>query len=340
MRVLQAMAGAAVGGAEAFFSRLVPALGRAGVEQRVVIRRNADRARGLRAADLDVVELPFGGAIDIYTPIQLKRQIANFRPDVVLSWMNRASAMCPRGDFVHVGRLGGYYDLKYYASCDHLIGNTEDIVAHLGEAGWPADRAHYLPNFVNGARETPWPRSNLFTPDRSPLILALGRLHANKAFDVLLRAVARVPEAYLWIAGEGPLRGELLTLAERLGVKPRLRILGWRDEVDSLYAAADMVVCASRIEPLGNVVIEAWAQSVPVIAADSAGPGGLIEHLETGVLVPVDDHVSMARAIKLLLTDDSLRERIAGAGFAAYSERFTESVVIERYMRFFGQITR
>ncbi|MDP6805062.1 MAG: glycosyltransferase, partial [Rhodospirillales bacterium] len=132
MRVLQAMAGAAMGGAEAFFSRLVPALGRAGVEQRVVIRRNADRARGLRAADLDVVELPFGGALDIYTPIQFKRQIANFQPDVVLSWMNRASAMCPRGDFVHVGRLGGYYDLKYYASCDHLIGNTEDIVFHLG----------------------------------------------------------------------------------------------------------------------------------------------------------------------------------------------------------------
>ena len=340
MRVLQAMAGAAMGGAEAFFSRLVPALGRAGVEQRAVIRRNADRARGLRAADLDVVELPFGGALDIYTPIQLKRQIANFQPDVVLSWMNRASAMCPRGDFVHVGRLGGYYDLKYYASCDHLIGNTEDIVAHLGEAGWSADRVHYLPNFVNGARDTPWPRANAFTPDRSPLILALGRMHANKAFDVLLRAVARVPEAYLWIAGEGPLRGELLALAERLGVKPRLRILGWRDDVASLYAAADMVVCPSRIEPLGNVVIESWAQSVPVIAADSAGPGALIEHMETGVLVPVDDHVAMARAIKLLLTDDTLRERIAGAGFAVYDERFTESVVIERYMRFFEQITR
>jgi glycosyltransferase involved in cell wall biosynthesis len=340
MRVLQAMAGAAMGGAEAFFSRLVPALGRAGVEQRVVIRRNADRARGLRAADLDVVELPFGGALDIYTPIQFKRQIANFQPDVVLSWMNRASAMCPRGDFVHVGRLGGYYDLKYYASCDHLIGNTEDIVFHLGEAGWPADRVHYLPNFVNGARESQWPRANAFTPDRSPLILALGRLHANKAFDVLLRALARVPEAYLWIAGEGPLRGELLALAERLGVKPRLRILGWRDDVASLYAAADMVVCPSRIEPLGNVVIESWAQSVPVIAADSAGPGALIEHMETGVLVPVDDHVAMARAIKLLLTDDTLRERIAGAGFAVYDERFTESVVIERYMRFFEQITR
>ncbi|HJO69723.1 MAG TPA: glycosyltransferase [Rhodospirillales bacterium] len=340
MRVLQAMAGAAVGGAEAFFSRLVPALGRAGLEQRVVIRRNADRARGLRAADLDVVELPFGGAIDIYTPIQLKRQIANFRPDVVLSWMNRASAMCPRGEFVHVGRLGGYYDLKYYASCDHLIGNTEDIVAHLGEEGWPGDRVHYLPNFVNGAHEAPWPRAKAFTPDRSPLILALGRLHANKAFDVLLRAMARVPEAYLWIAGEGPLRGELLALAERLGVKPRLRILGWRDDVASLYAAADIVVCPSRFEPLGNVVIEAWAQSLPIIAADSAGPGALIEHMETGVLVPVDDHVAMARAIKILLTERSLRERVAGAGFAVYSERFTESVVIERYMRFFAQISR
>ena len=129
MRVFQVMAGAEHGGAEAFFTRLVPALGRAGLEQRVAIRRDAKRSKILSEAGIEPVELPFGGPIDLYTPFRLRREIKAFKPDIVLTWMNRATVKCPPGDFVHVGRLGGYYDLKYYQGCDHLIGNTEDIVA-------------------------------------------------------------------------------------------------------------------------------------------------------------------------------------------------------------------
>ena len=338
MRVLQVMAGAEHGGAEAFFTRLVPALQRAGVEQRAVIRRHAGRAAALRAAGLEPFETRFGGRLDFLSALRLRREIRTFRPDIVLSWMNRATAACPRGEFVHVGRLGGYYDLKYYRRCDHLIGNTEDIVGYAEETGWPAEKAHYLPNFVDDERTAPTSRSALFTPTSAPLVLALGRLHPNKGFDVLLEAMARVPDAYLWLAGEGPLRAELEDLAARLGVRPRTRFLGWRDDVAALYAACDLVVCPSRHEPLGNVVIEAWAQSVPIIAADSLGPGTLIEHMENGVLVPVDDALSMGRAIGHALGTRDLRERLAEGGRAAFEARFTEAVVVERYLEFFKRI--
>ncbi len=339
MRVFQIMAGAEHGGAEAFFTRLVPGLTRAGVEQRVAIRRDAKRAKILSKAGIKPIELRFGGPIDLYTSFCLRREIKAFKPDIVMTWMNRATTKCPSGEFVHVGRLGGYYDLKYYQGCDHLIGNTEDIIGHLVGNGWPGDKAHYLPNFVSSVRAEPASRAEVFTPPSAPLVLALGRLHQNKAFDVLLQAMIRVPDAYLWLAGEGPLRRELEDLAQKLAVKPRVRFLGWRDDVAALFAACDVFVCSSRLEPLGNVVIEAWAQEVPVVATDSLGPGTLIEHMETGVLAPVDDGAALGRALKLVLGDTGLHQRITRDGHGVYKARFSESVVVRQYLDFFNRIT-
>jgi len=338
MRILQAMAGAEFGGAEEYFVRLAIALGRSDLEQRVLIRRDARRAETLRGGGVDTVELGFGGRLDWKTRPAFKKQINEFKPDLILTWMNRATAMCPKGSVPHVARLGGYYDLKYYSNCDHLVANTNDIVDYLVDQGWPQDKAHYLPNFVSGRPGSAIPRKPLFTPYGIPLILAMGRLHRNKAFDILLEAVARVPDVYLWIAGEGPERGNLEALAEKLAVKPRVRFLGWRDDIEDLLATCDLFVCPSRLEPLGNVVIEAWAQGVPVVAADSYGPGTLIEHMESGVLVPIDDATTLRRAIRNVIEDDNLRQHIAGQGRQAYVSSFTEETVVAQYLEFFEKV--
>ncbi len=340
MRVLQAMAGAEFGGAEAFFTRLVLALHRAGLDQRVVIRNHPARAQALKSGGIEPVELTFGGLLDFRTGAALQREIQAYRPDVVMTWMNRATNKCPKGNFVHVGRLGGYYDLKYYRKCDHLIGNTEDIRDYLVGDGWPSERAHCLPNFVAGEKAEPASRREFFTPEGAPLVVALGRLHENKAFDVLLQAMTRNPNAYLWIAGEGPLRKDLEKQAEVSAVKPRTRFLGWREDTASLLAAADVFVCPSRHEPLGNVILEAWAQGVPVIAADSYGPGTLIENRETGILVPVDDAPTMGKAIRNLLEDDKLRRLIARQGHQAYMKDFTEKAVVGQYLDFFESVLK
>src|SRR5205085_599546 len=187
-RVLQAIAGAAHGGAETFFIRLAAALQRAGEPQRVLIRRHSRRAKDLRAAGVGVGELAFGGIFDVATRLAFGREIAAWRPDIVLTWMSRATRMCPTGDFVHVGRLGGYYDLKYYRRCDHLIGNTRAIVDYAVREGWPPERAHYLPNFVPDPRGLPTGPAPQ-RPHGAPLALALGRLHPNKGFDLLLDAL-------------------------------------------------------------------------------------------------------------------------------------------------------
>jgi glycosyltransferase involved in cell wall biosynthesis len=339
-RILQAMAGAPHGGAEAFFERLAIALHHAGETQKLVIRREESRAARLRAAGLDVEEVAFGRALDFVTTRRLARSIRDFAPRVVLTWMSRATIFCPRGDFVHVARLGGYYDLRYYKHCDHLIANTRTLADWIVKEGWPESRVHYLPNFADAAALPAVPRASLDTPAGAPLALALGRLHPNKGFDVLLDSVAKVPGLYLWLAGEGALDHPLQRQAASLGIEDRVRFLGWRQDVGALFAAADMLVCSSRSEPLGNTIIEAWAARVPVVACAASGPAELIEPGTTGLLVPCEDADKLAEAMASLAADPPRGRALGEAGHAVFAEQFSEARVVGRYRNFLATVTR
>ena len=101
-RLLQALAGAPQGGAEMHFLRLCLALQRAGVEQRVVIRPHPKSLEVLRGGGIEAVTAPFGGIFDRQTGKTLRREIADFRPELALTYMSRASAALPKGDFLHI----------------------------------------------------------------------------------------------------------------------------------------------------------------------------------------------------------------------------------------------
>jgi len=340
-RVAMAMAGAAHGGAETFFVRLATALAEAGEDVLAAIRSDPAREAALAAAGVAVRRFPFGGPLDLLTRPRLGVALRRFAPRVVVAWMNRAAGKTPSGPWVQVGRLGGYYDLGYYRRCHHLVGNTEGIVRYIVDQGWPAGRAHFLPNFtpdLSGA--TPPSRAQLGVPDRGPLLLAMGRLHRNKGFDTLITALASLTHAHLAIAGVGPERAALEALAAQCGVTSRLTWLGWRDDQAALLAAADLFVCPSRHEPLGNVVLEAWSARRPVVAAASQGPSELITSGADGVLVPVDDAAALADAIAALLADPARAASLADAGRAAWAGRFAPAPVIARWQHFLGSVTR
>lgn len=338
MRVMQVMAGARAGGAETFFVNLVLALHRAGLDQLVVIRRNLARAMALRGGGVEPVELPFKRWLDFTTVPVLRRQAKIYQPHIVMTWMNRASGIFPRGDFLRLARLGGYYDLKHYRRCDHLIGITPDIVAYLVDKGWPPARAHYLPNFAAVGNATPVARERLDTPAQAPLLLALGRLHQAKAFDVLLEALTLETRPYLWIAGDGPLRAELAAQAERLRVTERVRFLGWREDRDALFGAADICVFPSRYEPHGTVTMEAWGHKTPLVAAAAAGPAAYVRDGEDGLLVPIDDAPALAAAIGRVIDQPALAARLVEGGWRRYQDEFTEAACVARYLELFHKL--
>ena len=331
------MAGAVRGGAELFYERLCIALHEAGDAVLPVIRTNAERAALLRGHGMAPVELKFGTRFDLLTRLRLRRVLEKNAPRVVVAWMNRAAMHAPRGDWVLAGRLGGYYRLSHYRHCDHLIGNTRGIVGWLRKQGWPEARTHYLPNFVDDFSATP-PATDLAGTGRK--LVALGRLHTDKGFDTLIRALPRVPHATLAIAGIGPEEARLQTLARRAGVADRIGFLGWRRDAVALLRAADLFVCSSRIEPLGNMVIEAWSAGCPVVAVAAAGPAELIRDGVDGLLVAHEDPAALASAISGLLDDPARARALAAAGRRRFEQEFARPAVVERWRHFLAGVEK
>jgi glycosyltransferase involved in cell wall biosynthesis len=336
MRIAQVMAGAPMGGAEAFFERATIALHHAGDVVLPIIRRDAGRAARLRDAGLPPVELAFGGALDVLTKPRLRRALQDFKPDLVMAWMQRAARFTPQGPWVLVGRFGGYYDLKYFRHCDHLVANTHDLVRAISAEYWPLARVHYLPNFVEDF--TSAVPADLPAASSTPRLFAMGRLHPNKGFDVLLRAIALLPRGHLYLAGAGPEEAALRALAAELGITDRVSFLGWRRDIGALLAAADMFICSSRHEPLGNVVLEAWSAAKPVIAAAAQGPTELISDGADGLLVPKEDAPALAVAITGLAENPACASALGAAGRAHFATAFAEAPVIARWQRLLAEL--
>jgi len=340
LKLMQVMAGAPHGGAEGFFERHAIAMTAAGVDQIAVIRENAERSQLLRDGGVTVHEAKFGGMLDIFTKTEIAGLASRFKPDVVMAWMNRAAAKTPKGDYVLCARLGGYYDLKYYKRCDYLIGNTPGIRQYLIDQGWPKEKARYLPNFVEEKTGTPVDRASFDTPEDASLLFALGRLHTVKGFDVLFDALKSVPDAILWLAGEGPERATLEKHAADAGVADRVRFLGWRADISDLMATADIMVCPSRHEPLGNVILEGWAQAVPVISTATAGPKDMIKDGEDGLVVPIEDPEALRAAIADLVGSPDRRKTLGVAGQKSLRRLFSKEAVVKQYLDFYRDITR
>jgi len=338
MSVLHLLGSGGEGGAETYFVQLVSALQKAGGDQACAIRPNHGRETALAAAGLPVTTARFGGPIDLLTRPRIASTARRIEAGLLIAWMNRAARHTPSGAWARIGRLGGYYKLKNYRGFDHLVGNTQDIVDWVIAQGWPADKASYIPNFATAPEETsPVSRASLDTPEDAPLLLGMGRLHTSKAHDVSIKALQALPEAFLWIAGVGGLEGQLKTLAQSLGVLDRVRFLGWRSDPSALYQTADVCLFPSRYEPLGNVVIQAWAHGLPVVAAASQGPAGLIHDGEDGLLVPIDDEQALAERTAALLADPMQRIRLIQNGHARVESEFGQEAVVARWQALFAR---
>ena len=327
-----------MGGSETFFVTLTLGLKRAGVDVHAALKHNASREQILKAAGIACDVLPFWVRFDPFTEPRFRRIAAAFKPDAVLTITGRGAAMTPPGDYALIGRLGGYYNYDYYRRCDYLVCNTPDLVQYVQRGGWPEDRVFYIPNFPHVEDAPAVDRAAFATPGDVPLAVALGRLHEHKAMDILLKAAARVPDLWVWIAGEGPEEHRLKRKARDLGIENRVRFLGWRNDRGALLKAADVCVFPSREEPFGNVVVEAWAYGTPLVAAASTGPAFLIKPGEDAILVPVDNVEALADGIRQVLASKELAAKLVANGRKRVEAEFSEKAVIGQYTRMFEQV--
>ena len=346
MRILQVMAGGEHGGAETAFVDMCIALHEAGESVEVLTRANAVRVPQLEKAGIKVHQLRFGGKVDVFTPWKIQNIIQKFKPDIVQSWMSRAPSKVPRWKksmgiprYIHVARMGNLYKMKYFKSADFFVGITPEVCQYIvGERKRP-DCARHINNFAEVEEvEREISRSDYGVPQNAPLLLGLGRLHDDKAFDTLIKIVAQMPGVYAWIAGEGPDRAKLEGLIEKLDVGARVKLLGWRTDRAALLQASDICTFISRDEPFGTVFVQSWAQGTPVVVCDADGPRQFVRHEDDGMMAPIDDIPAIKTCIQRLIDDVDLAEKLIRNGHKRYEAEFTKEASLQGYLQFYHDI--
>lgn len=173
------------------------------------------------------------------------------------------------------------------------------------------------------------------------VVMGTARLVRHKGWPELLQAMRALPDASLWVVGErltsdhgDAMAAEFAEAQAALG--PRLRMLGYRDDVPALLAAADIFCLPSHFEGLPMSIIEAMLTGLPVVATDIRGPREQVVQGETGFLVPPAAVAPLTGALARLAGDPALRARFGEAGRARARQRFDEAKVLARTLDLLG----
>ncbi len=229
----------------------------------------------------------------------------------------------------HTERTPIYYRVDRWTlpRYEKVIAVSGDLHQAALESGVPADRCVLLENGIDvddyrRRRTTAVAKTDLGLP-ADFLIGACGRLEKEKAFDVLIRSVAKRPGTRLVILGEGGDRPRLEALIGELGVGNRVVLPGWQSDVRGYFEAFDLFALPSLREGLPNVLLEAMALEVPCIATRIAGIPKLIQHGENGMLVEPGDQDGFDTALAALTSQPAMRQQFATAGRQTIETRYS-----------------
>jgi len=355
VRVTLAITDLDVGGAERALVALALGLDRRRWRPAVVCLAGEGALAGpLRAAGIEVICL----GVNPRRPVAAVRALAGVfradRPAIVQSFLfhaNIAARLAARlaGSPPVVGGLRvAERQRRWHLTLDRItarwsVGSVcvaEGVRRFSIEQGrLDPDRLVVIPNGVDLARfdhASPVDRSSIGVPTDAVLTLYVGRLDPQKGLDTLLKAaagVARVrPDWHLALAGDGPLRPDLMAQAARLlDLAGRVHWLGRRDDVPSLLGSADLLVLPSLWEGMPNVVLEAMAAGVPVVATRVEGTEDLVLPGQTGWLVPPGAVEPLTQALLGAAEDAERRQAFGRNGRSRVEAAFTPERVVAAY---------
>lgn len=319
--ILHAMLGKGLGGLEQVFLDYQPILETYAAEHGGVAT-GVVRAGGKVAAQ-QAGRVPPLAVMPAYTdwdPITLgaaRKQVRATAPDLILSHGQRPARLlarvAPPSAVLAICVHKPAFDIE--TTRTHYICVGRHLADLAIARGVPAQRVHFVPNAVK-------PPTALATPFKdgvcSPRIVAAGRLHPKKGFDVLIAALAMLRDrgqAFdCEIAGEGDERAKLEGLIAQHGLQGRVRLVGWRGDVSAFLATGDVFAFPSYQEGFPLVLLEAMAVGLPVVSAAIPGPVEMIESGVDGVLVPPGDPAALVLALAGLI---AAPRKAAALGVAA-----------------------
>ena len=310
--------------------------------------------RGPLAAHFgDVPQFPLGGSLfgwkSLRTRLNLSRHLRHHRVQVAHAFDFYANlTLIPAARFARVPVVLGSHrqlgDLMTPAQfraqatafrwCDAVVCNSQAAAARLIATGLAPDKIAVIGNALPAEAFAAAPG---VLPKR-PGVLRVGMVarmnHRYKNHSGFLRIAAqvhqRMPDVEFVLVGDGPLRPELEKEASSLGLGASAIFLGDRQDMPAVLASLDVAVLTSDSESLSNVILEAMAAGLPVVAYSVGGNSELLSH-QRGALIPAANETSFADAVEKLLADSALREQLGRNALQFAKENFSLDEVRQRY---------
>ncbi|MFA5794780.1 MAG: glycosyltransferase [Candidatus Brocadiia bacterium] len=299
----------------------------------------------LASQGIELIELNATGIFDIWSFWKLVILIRGLRIKIIHTHLFRANL---------IGRLAGVLSGVPLTVCsenttmkkwfsplvnrwfdhvtDAVIANSMAVRKHLSQNGVSPAKTTVI---YNGKNSRDYAADSVkqdirkefnIRPDRY-LVTNISKLRLEKRVDVFIRAVPavlkEVPNAAFLVVGDGPLEAELKKLANDKGLSSSVIFAGVRNDIPAILKSSTLLALSSSYEGCPNVVIEAMAAGVPVVATAAGGTPEIVQDGVTGLLVPPEDPDKLAGAIIALLKDRNRSSEFSRKAVTVFQERFT-----------------
>jgi len=346
-----------VGGAEKALVRIARGLQSRGWDVQVISVRDAGRlANELQEFGIPALALGCGGLFDVRAVWRMKSALLSQKPDVLLTFLNQANL---------AGRIAGRWarvpkilsgirvaDRRWsiiiperltsclvdsYVAVSHAVSQV-----HGRLCGIRAEQLTVIPNGVDLEaiqQSALTERKSVHCEPNDFIILSVGRLSPQKAPMDLLSAFELLKQGYqdplrplkLIFVGDGPLRSSLQEKIAASSLQDSVSLLGWRSDVWGLMKAADVLVLTSHWEGLPNVILEAQAAGLPVIASRVDGCPELIKDKLSGRLFPCGATEELARILAEMIAQPEDAASMAATAFNEVRQKFSWDTCVEQY---------
>ncbi len=367
LRILHITSARSFGGGERYLADLVNSLAARGHEVYVAVRPNSPVPAELKLPAENVKKVPLRNALDAKSASTLFNFVRQQKIRIVHAHMARdyplAAYAARRNDAArlivtrHVLFPLNRLHRITLRGVGRVIAVSEAVGHHLRVQGLvPANKISVVQNGVDLERVAiargRFDRDAFLRrwelPDNTPLIGSVGALTPLKGHDNFLKAAVRIreafPQTFFIIAGTDSTptqanRIYLEGLIKEYGLADRVRMIGWMDDLASLFCALDVFVSASRTESFGLAIVEAMAAGAAVVATKTEGAREIIQNGETGMLVPLGEVEALAESVKRLISDEAQRGRLSTAAHQAATSRFSLERMVTETEKIYFEVT-
>jgi glycosyltransferase involved in cell wall biosynthesis len=271
-----------------------------------------------------------------------------YKPDILLSWLrvpHRLICLATCHSWYSMSlkhRILEALDKRAVRGFDHVIAVSDEIARDLTDNGVPTRKVSLINNGIRVPRPGPDARARIRAEmgvaAGSRVIVQIGRLAQSKRNDLLLDAVAALPQPlapHVWLIGEGDRKPMLMDSVREHGLHDRVRFCGYRTDIPEIMTAADALAVTSDKEGLPITILEAMATHCPVISTNVGDIPHVLKDGRDAWLVPAGDRAALARALAEALGQPELARARAESAYREYCHAYSRDSMGSRYLEIY-----